>query len=182
LALTQVAHLLNAEFRKGDAAKSIVELFGGGYEIAAFYEGKFHKINSNFVFLEISHKDGYLKIGNPRLLISQSYFKGRLRFRAVSPQGAYDDKVVRDDSIEIAPFSRYLKNDFTSSSDSNISWACFVFVDNFKFLGNQLISLISKSENQPVEFSVINEHLHVWYSEKTEEQIIEFLMGCYGGR
>lgn len=181
LALTQVAHLLNAEFRKGDAAESILELFGGGYEIAAFYEGKFHKINSNFSFLDVIFEDGYLKIGNPRLLISQSYYSGLLRFRVVSPQGAYDDKIVRDDVIEIAPFSRHLNNQSIAPFDSHMNWACFVFVDNFMFLGEQLISLIVKSETYPVEFSVIDGDLQVTYSEKTSAQINDFLLSCYGG-
>ncbi|MFU4024646.1 hypothetical protein ACM7EG_05995 [Pseudomonas aeruginosa] len=182
LALTQVAHLLNAEFRKGYAAESIMELFGGGYEIAAFYEGKFHKINANFTFLEVSHKDGYLKVGNPRLLINQTYSQGRLKFRAISPQGAYDDRVVRDDCIEMAPFYRHLKNDSMVSPDSDTNWACFVFVDDFKFLGDKLISIILKSEIPPVYFSVIDGNLHVQYSEKASGQIEEFLMNCYNNK
>ncbi|WP_395599979.1 hypothetical protein [Pseudomonas sp. B19125] len=179
LALTQVAHLLNAEFRKGSGAESIFEFFGGGYEIAAFYDGKFQKITSNFVFHNVNILNGFLKIGNPRLIISQTYSKDELRFQAVSPQGDYDDKIARHEMIEIPPLLNRATEPHNPSRNSRLNWACFVFVDNFKFLGNQLISLIIKSDTPPIEFSVIDDNFDFWYSEKAGKQIGDFLTDVY---
>lgn len=182
LALTQVAHLLNAEFRKGDNAESIMELFGGGYEIAAFFDDKFQKINSNFVFLDISLVNGYLKIGNPKLLISQTYALGQLRFQSLSPRGAYDDEIVRNELIEIPSFATPNIKHLTCPASSILNWACFVFVDNFKFLGERLISLILKSETPPIEYTVTDGKLELSYSENAGAQITDFLMKVYGNR
>lgn len=179
LALTQVAHLLNAEFRKGSGAESIFEFFGGGYEIAAFYDGKFQKLTSNFVFHNVSILNGILKVGNPRLIISQTYSKETLHFEVVSPQGDFDDDVARHETIEIAPFLDRAAEPHDLSRDSPLNWACFVFVDNFKFLGNQLISLIVKSDTPPIEFNVIDGGFDFWYSENAGEQISDFLTRVY---
>jgi hypothetical protein len=180
LILTQVAHLLNAEFRKGDTADSIREFFGGGYEIAAFYDGKFQKITSNFVFFDIVFEDGYLEIENPLLLISQTYSDRNLRFEAVSLRARYDDEVVRHDIIEIPSFHGSACNDFSAWTGSNISWVCFVFVDDFKFFGKELISIILKSDTPPINYSVIEGRLEVSYSPKTQLEIQKSLMSIYG--
>ncbi|VVN53925.1 hypothetical protein PS685_01410 [Pseudomonas fluorescens] len=179
LALTQVAHLLNAEFRKGDKAESILEFFGGGYEIAAFYDGKFQKINSNFVFHDISMVNGYLKMGNPRLLIGQTYSANHLCFQSISPRGMYDGEIMRNEVVEISPFATSAINCTTHPSSSILNWSCFVFVDDFRFLGEQLISLVLKSETPPIEYSVYDGKLEFSYSEKAGEQIEDFLIRIY---
>lgn len=179
LALTQVAHLLNAEFRKGDAADSILELFGGGYEIAAFYDGKFHKITSNFLFLDVGVEGGVLKVGNPRLLINQTYSESTLCFQSITTRGAFDDEVVRNEDIGIPAFSGHRSRQPTVSSDTGLNWGCFVFVDNFRFKGEQLISLIIKSETPPVDYAISDGNLTLLYSSTAGRQIENFLKHHY---
>jgi hypothetical protein len=179
-ALTQVAHLLNAEFREGIEADSIQESFGGGYEIAVFYDGKFNKLSANFVFLDVSCRNGYLKVGNPTLIISQSYFQETLRFRALSSRGPYDDRIKRDETIEVPPF--FTKTAKTSSplTDSSRYFTCFVFVDNFRFGGEALISSVFISGTPPFECSVVNSKLDIYYSPAADQYIKQFLMRHYG--
>jgi hypothetical protein len=181
LALTQVAHLLNAEFRKGDAADSIQDFFGGGYEIAAFYGGKFNKITANFVFLDVSLQNGFLKIGYPPLVISQSYLGETLRYRALAPRGPEDNRIRRNETIEVPPFFKRVDNDAAPLADSPANFTCFVFVDNFKFCGTALISTVLKTDTPPFECFVANSELDIRYSEAAEEHIEEFLMERYQG-
>lgn len=179
LALTQVAHLLNAEFRKGSTADSIQEFFGGGYEIAAFYNGKFNKITANFVFLDVSLKNEYLDIGYPVLVISQSYRGETLRYRALSPRGPQDSRIRRNETIQVQPFFERVDNDAAPLTDSPINFTCFVFVDNFNSCGKALISTVMKSDTPPFECSVVNNKLDIRYSKAAEQCIEEFLMDCY---
>lgn len=179
LALTQVAHLLNAEFRKGHAADSIQDFFGGGYEIAAFYGGKFNKITANFVFLDVSRQNGFLKTSYPRLVISQSYLGETLRYRALAPRGPEDSRIRRNDTIEIPPFFESIGNKASPSPPSPINFTCFVFVDNFRFRGERLISMVLRSNTPPFECFVADSELFIYYSKAAEQAIEEFLMKLY---
>jgi len=181
IALSQVAHLLNAESRKGIAADSIKESFGGGYEIAVFYEGKFNKLSANFVFLDVSRRSGNLKIGNPALVISQSYVGTTLRFRALSTRGPYDDRIKRNETIEVPPFFPRAAKDSFPAIDPARYFTCFVFVDNFRFGGKALISTVFISSSPPFKFSVVNSKLNIDYFISAAQYIKEFLMRCYAG-
>jgi len=179
LALTQVAHLLNAEFRKGKAADSIREFFGGGYEIAAYYGGKFRKVSANFVFLDVGFQEGYLKIGYPTLVISQSYCGETLRYQVLSPSGPDNSRIRRNETIEIPPLVREADDHSAPFVGELTSFACFVFVDDFRFLGKQLVSTIVISDTPPFRYSVVNSKLNVLYSDDAERHIKKFLVSHY---
>lgn len=49
MALDQFAKYLKNEFENKYKSESIARLFGGGYEVVAFYDGRFQKI-SNIVY------------------------------------------------------------------------------------------------------------------------------------
>lgn len=179
LALTQVTHLLNAEFRKGSSADSIRERFGGGYEIAAYYDGQFRKVSANFVFLDVSYQNEYLKIDNPKLIISQTYCGETLRYRILSAYGPENSKIQRNETITV-PDLLWQRGAHTAPSvEAPINFACFVFVDDFHFRGRQLVSTIVKSDNPPFDYYVAGSELNVVYSEPASQHIKQFLIAIY---
>ncbi|QXI40793.1 hypothetical protein [Pseudomonas xantholysinigenes] len=181
IALTQVAHLLNAEFRKGDSADSLLEFFGGGYEMAVFYDGRFHKLSANFVFLDISINpmSRTLRVGNPKLIIAQTYCGDTLKYEAIVPKSAEEDEVTRHDHIEIPPFAHPSARKGDPSMQEDINWGCFVFVDNFKHGGAALASIIVRSQTPPIEYRVTDGQLTFEYSESAGRQISAYINAHY---
>ncbi|WP_206213543.1 hypothetical protein, partial [Pseudomonas viridiflava] len=86
--------------------------FGGGYEVVAFYDGRFQKI-SNIVYAFADAEldaEGMLQVDFPKCLIKSEYKGEDLKIRSVELQfdEDFDEYVpVNDRTFTIAPISRY---------------------------------------------------------------------------
>jgi hypothetical protein len=73
--LSFASMLLSAELQGGEAAPTLLNMFGGGYEVAAFFNGSFQKIPENTLLVwEARNTSSGLLIGLPRLIVKQHYY------------------------------------------------------------------------------------------------------------
>lgn len=66
--------LLNEEFRGGETASTIQNMFGGGYEIALFADGKIGKLPATtYIFWEANVGAEGVQFSSPQLVVKQRY-------------------------------------------------------------------------------------------------------------
>ena len=66
--------LLRAEFHGGNAAPTLRSMFGGGYEVAAFFNGSFRKAgNLTFVIWNARVTSAGVQLTLPQLILKQTY-------------------------------------------------------------------------------------------------------------
>lgn len=136
MALDQFAKYLKNEFENKYKSESIARLFGGGYEVVAFYDGRFQKI-SNIVYAFADAEldaEGKLQVDFPKCLIKSEYKGEDLKIRSVEFKfdEDFDEYVpVNDRTFTIAPISRYEE---TTVEDN---------VDEMRFRGHFLCFLIN---------------------------------------
>jgi hypothetical protein len=75
--------LLNAELQGGDVAPTLLNMFGGGYEVAAFFNGRFQKIPENTLLVwEARNTSSGLLLGLPRLIVKQFHHQDVLAMKS----------------------------------------------------------------------------------------------------
>lgn len=136
MALNHFSERLSNEFKEKFQSESIANLFGGGYEVVAYYDGKFQKIsNIVYVFAEAEiDSDGMLQVDFPRFLIKSAYDGDDLKIRSVELQydEDFDEHVALNDrTFTIAPISRY--------HETKVDHA----LDDLKFRGDFLCYLVT---------------------------------------
>ncbi|MCO8260143.1 hypothetical protein NC656_01080 [Pseudomonas asiatica] len=179
MALDQFAMHLKNEFEEKFKSESISKLFGGGYEVVAFYDGRFRKI-SDIVYAFADAKfntKGVLEIDCPRCLIKSEYAGADLKIRSVELE--FDEEIdewvsVNDRTFTIAPISRYHETKVEES-------AC-----DLSFMGVFLCFLISiKSEGADVTIPVIRRYkskTHFLYEAFTATVHPDFVSVTYSDR
>nr|WP_319526898.1 hypothetical protein [Pseudomonas laurentiana] len=157
MALEQFASHLKSEFEDKFKSESIASLFGGGYEVVAFYDGKFQKISDivyAFADAELD-AEGMLQVDFPKCLIKSEYKGEDLKIRSVELQfdEDFDEYVpVNDRTFTIAPISRY---DETTVEDD---------VDELRFRGQFLCFLINyKTEKGAMTIPFIKKYEDDFY-------------------
>lgn len=156
-ALSMASIFLRAELHGGDAAPTLRNSFGGGYEVATFSAGKFVKV-SDFTFLVWSAvvTDQGVRLSAPHLVVKQTYFDDVLLIRSarmaassegvielveeqchlVSPMYESATKVAREQALAV-PY------------DSSVLCHCFV-VTSSTTSGHSLFTRIQRtSESSP---------------------------------
>lgn len=154
MALDQFASHLKSEFENKYKSESIANLFGGGYEVVAFYDGRFQKI-SNIVYAFADAEldaEGVLQVDFPKCLIKSEYKGGDLKIRSVELQfdEDFDEYVpVNDRTFTIAPVSRYEETTVEDDIDELRFRGHFLcFLINYKTEeGAMTIPFIKKYEN-----------------------------------
>lgn len=103
IAVNAVAHtlmlgglLLQSEFRGGDSATTLMNMFGGGYEIAFYQNGGFQKLSDlTYVFWEAKlQKDG-VKIAIPEFVVKQKYIGDHLFIRSARTEASLQGAALR---------------------------------------------------------------------------------------
>lgn len=157
MALDQFANHLMSEFENKYKSESIANLFGGGYEVVAFYGGRFQKI-SNIVYAFADAEldaEGILQIDFPKCLIKSEYKGEDLKIRSVELQvdEDFDDYTpVNDRTFTIAPVSRHEE---TMVEDD---------VDELRFMGHFLCFLINyKTEEGTTTIPFIKKYENEFY-------------------
>lgn len=157
MALDQFASHLKSEFEDKYKSESIASLFGGGYEVVAFYDGRFQKV-SNIVYAFADAEldaEGMLQIDFPKCLIKSEYKGEDLKIRSVELH--FDEESdeyvpVNDRTFTIAPVSRYEE---TMVEDD---------VDDLRFRGHFLCFLINyKTENGAMTIPFIKKYENDFY-------------------
>lgn len=111
MALEQFARHLIDEIDNQEFAKSIGELFGGGFEVAAFYDGKIKKVTDIvYAFAEAEFDDNMvLHVDPPNFLMKSTYEGDNLIIRSlaneVDPLDGYH-KTFHDRTFTIPPITR----------------------------------------------------------------------------
>jgi hypothetical protein len=98
--------LLESEFRGRAAATTILNMFGGGYEIAVLESGNFRKVDDlTYVFWYARLVPGGVEIARPALIIKQRYLREHLLLRAihVAPDPSGQELVQDDQRHSISP-------------------------------------------------------------------------------
>lgn len=94
-ALTLGGLLLQLEFRGGSSAETILNMFGGGYEIAVFADGRFRKVDSvTYAFWEAQATDSDVLLSPPQLIVKQRYLHEHLLIRAVHLKTGATDRPI----------------------------------------------------------------------------------------
>ena len=140
MALDQFAHNLIDEFDKKFQSETIKNSFGGGYEVLAFYDGKFRKISDVVYAFADAEFDvgGILQVDFPKCLIKSAYKGDDLKIRSVEFQYSEDEDehvALNDRTFTIAPIARYQE---TTVVDN---------LNGLKFMGRFLCFLIKVKTN-----------------------------------
>lgn len=174
--LKHIAHLLGTEFRQGSNAESIKDSFGGGYEAAIFYDGKFHKIKADYMFYDLHYINNLIEISLPRAIISQDYSNGRLIFNSISTDGKNNDVLAH----KIVEINTFLGTEEIHNSDSDIFLTCCTFVDMSGHLDQpSLTTFICRSISSDVEWDIKHNQLEINYSKKFNDNICRFIKSIY---
>lgn len=190
MALDQFAKHLKSEFENKFKSESIANLFGGGYEVVAFYDGRFQKI-SNIVYAFADAEvdsDGILQIDFPKCLIKSVYEGDDLKIRSVELQ--YDEDfdeyvAINDRTFSIAPISRY--HETKVSDDVNGlrfrgEFLCFL-INVRTAKGNYTIPVIRKYESEfhfllkAFTATVESDFVQLNYSEIFSEDVTAHVLG-----
>lgn len=106
-ALTLGGMLLNGELRGREAATSLRNFFGGGYEIAYFSEGRMRKSPDITYFLWTARVDnGQIRLAYPELLVKQTYSNDHLLIRSariVSSEANPTPRIVDEQGHVVGP-------------------------------------------------------------------------------
>jgi hypothetical protein len=142
--LSMAAMLLRSEFHSGYDAPTLRSMFGGGYEVATFFDGRFQEIGDmTFIVWETHVTSDRVLISAPQFILKQKYLGDNLLLRsariaveaggqlrvidqqrhAISPMYSSDTEVSEQDLRDIALDSRLLCHSFmvhAPGSDSAI--------------------------------------------------------------
>ncbi|MCA4076231.1 hypothetical protein F9Z43_23905 [Pseudomonas monteilii] len=151
MALDQFASHLKSEFENKYKSESIASLFGGGYEVVAFYDGRFQKI-SNIVYAFADAEldaEGMLQVDFPKCLIKSEYDGEDLKIRSVELQfdEDFDEYVpVNDRTFTISRYEETSVEDDVDELRFRGQFLCFLI--NYKTeKGAMTIPFIKKYEN-----------------------------------
>lgn len=103
-ALSLGGMLLQSELR-GKGASTILNMFGGGYEIASFHSGRIQKLGEiTYVLWSASLlSDDSIGLSEPQLVIKQKYLGDYLFIRSVRIRSEGNEKVKEDHRHIISP-------------------------------------------------------------------------------
>ncbi|MNE11404.1 hypothetical protein D3C80_1041600 [compost metagenome] len=193
MALHQFANQLIAEFDDEFESESIANLFGGGYEVLAFYGGRFQKVpNVVYAFAEAEmDAEGILQIDYPKFLLKSTYVGDDLKIRSVEVEQSedYDLYIPRNDrSFTIAPITRW--------DETKVDENC----QDVKFYGDFLCFIIkvnTQSDSFTIPFirkyrdsrffmyegfiaSVSEDEVHIGYSDVFLKELEGTVFDYYG--
>ncbi|HBO3478609.1 hypothetical protein KUC85_01225 [Pseudomonas aeruginosa] len=189
MALHHFSGHLNSELSKRFQSESIVNLYGGGYEVVAYYDGRFQKIsNIVYVFADAEYDaDGKIQVDFPKHLIKSAYDGDNLKIRSVELQcdEDSDEHFARNDcTFTIAPVSRYHETNVEKDLDDlKFKGEFLCFLVNVKRWGGVFtIPFIKKYESE-LHFlckafvaSVDVESVQIIYSSIFEEEFSSHVM------
>ncbi|VUS28020.1 hypothetical protein SB6412_00410 [Klebsiella pasteurii] len=179
IAITQIAHLMKNEILNKSESVNINDFFGGGYEVALFYDGEFRKINVNYIYFEVEVVDNIIVIDNPDYIVCQAYDQKRLKYKTIKTKNKKENDIERNEIIDVEPLIDIEESQFDLNIFNDLNWSCFVFYDKYANTQHVLKSFIIKSEIPPFEYEVIKNKLYVSYSYNAEKHIKEFISKCY---
>jgi hypothetical protein len=152
MALEQFANHIIDEIDNQEFASTIGERFGGGYEIAAFYDGKINKVSDIvYAFAEAEFDDEMLLQIEPPNFIMKSMYKGdnliiRSVVNEVDPADGYH-KRQHDRTFTIPPITRFQEvNVEAESQEVNFlgEFLCFIIKVKVSKYHNITIPFIRK--------------------------------------
>lgn len=95
-ALTLGGMLLQSEYRGGDIAPTLLNMFGGGYEIAFFSDGLIQKLAEvTYIIWEADLSQDGISLSHPLLVIKQAYAGDFLLIRSVRIQSVVDSMILQ---------------------------------------------------------------------------------------
>jgi hypothetical protein len=107
IALTLGGMLLQTEYGGGDIAPTLLNMFGGGYEIAFFSNGIIQKLAEvTYVFWEAALSPDGVSLSHPLLVIKQEYAGDFLLIRSIRIQSSVDSmafQIMDEQRHVIAP-------------------------------------------------------------------------------
>ena len=95
-ALSLGGMLLQSELGGRESAATIMNMFGGGYEIASYYNGRVQKLDDvSYVIWDAELMDDEIRLSLPQLIVKQKYVSDFLLIRSMRTAGNDAGPVLR---------------------------------------------------------------------------------------
>ena len=172
--------LLNTEFREGTSTPTLLNMFGGGYEIAFFADGKMQKLAEvTFLFWQATLTETGCLVSYPELIVKQGYANDHLLIRSVRLCLNNDFTVSSFDEQNIVvrpmfePPNRPSRDYLDSLSlSSRILSHCILVGDGSKFLGiSSLVQSYSETSKNDLTFHGKGENWTMTFTSTLTEKI-----------
>lgn len=193
MALHQFAKHLIGEYEKKFQSETITDLFGGGYEVLAFFDGKFQKISDVvYAFADAEFdSEGQLQIDFPKCLIKSAYEGEDLKIRSVGIYYDEDEEEYmpqHDRTFTIAPISCYRKTKVADNLNGQSFMGRFLcFLIKVKVMGDEIIIPIIRRYDRDLYFlckafsaTVNPDSVQIIYSDKFREDVRAEVLKFFG--
>jgi hypothetical protein len=132
--LAMAGLLLQSELHGGPDAQTLRHKFGGGYEVAAFFDGRFRKVSDmTFLMWQANVTPGRVRISPPQLIVKQKYLDDILLLRSarIAVEAVGQPKLVDEQRHAISPMyspaTKISDQDLVDISfDSRLLCHCFM--------------------------------------------------------
>ena len=191
VAIQQIAQLKLAEISSNNNPESIKDLFGSGYEIVSFYDGKFNKIDLTYAFIELTHNPitSYVNINDPYLILSNYMEDGFLiheryqidnydYLRNINSVEYHYNQIITPSLLNI---NKTIQNTTQKNKLNQLNFCCFIFHDNFKYGYEMCQLIIMRSDAPPIRIKKRKEGnlYQVYYTKQTKDRLIKFVEKNY---
>lgn len=184
--------LLSTELHGGYAAPTLRSMFGGGYEVAAFLNGRFQKVGDlTFVIWNAKVSSEGVRISLPQLIIKQTYFNDVLLLRSarVSSEGILPPTLIDEQRHVVLPMYqtevRVPQHVLDAISlDSNLLCHCFVMQggDEGEVMVYTRLQRTSSTATPTIKLQDKDEHLVFGFNGEFIREVADSLwkgMACH---
>ncbi|WP_207285809.1 hypothetical protein [Pseudomonas sp. FW300-N2A2] len=189
MALNQFAAYLAHEYESQANAKTIAGLFGGGYEVAAYYDGKIKKVSDIVYAFAEAHisAECILKVDYPSFLMKSEYEGELLKIRSFEiyfDEDEDEEKKRHDRTFTIAPITRWKESRVKANCDEMRFFGKFLcFLIKVKHAdGSFTIPYVRKYDSnfhflaKAFSLSTFEDRFQLVYSSVFEEEIEKYVL------
>ncbi|KAA1272517.1 hypothetical protein DXF85_24105 [Citrobacter pasteurii] len=192
MALQQFANHLIEEYEDQFESESIIDLFGGGFELVSYYNGQFQKISDVvYAYAEAEfNADGTLQVDHPKFLLRSTYQDDHLKIRSVEicQDEEEDEYTTRNDrTFTIFPVTCF-QSTFVKDECKDISFVgeflCFIikvkgvhgsFTIPFIRKYDQLVGFLAKAFIACTEKDNVDFIYSETFKQELEERVINYM-------
>lgn len=154
-AVTLGAILLQSELHGGHSATTLLNMFGGGYEVGFFADGRMQKLDDlTYAFWTAEVSKSGIRLSPPQLLIKQKYLNDHLLIRSVKIEADASALRITEDQrhiirpmIEVA--SKIRPEELASISLQSKWWChCVMIIEDGRHSGIQTTIKFTQNESE----------------------------------
>lgn len=176
--------LLQSELQGGSAAPTLLSMFGGGYEVAAFQNGCFRKApNLTFLLWSAEVTSGEVKLSFPELIVRQAYLDDYLLIRSarISSESGKRPHLIDEQRHVIRPMYASEFN-VTHEELEKLAWnsrlLCHCFMVTGEAPDDQMIHTIvqqSAATDSTIKFEDSDGYLGLYLNEQFLRELAQSL-------